>query len=515
MPSDLPGDLQIVVEPVQYPRLDREQLRAVVRDHPAVAAFLDGSPGHRLRISEPDVLGREPDAHAPFEATVFDPAGNRAVRVRGRLDRPHELEVRPSGVRPTPSRAELREAAAVLRAQPGFPTGDGVLLYRPMPPLADVHRPDGTVTRRPTLGVYDPHGSPRHRVVAVDLAARTVGWEPGGVDAPTDADCEGRLPVPVDALDDPGGPARVRVRVVRGGVELWDLVVVRPRDSEPQALGKGSGVELRQVRHRGRLVLSRAHVPILNVRYDDSVSFRSWRTPRRASTPSARTPGSRVPGVHLAAGDDPRGRRGRGNLQGGNFQGVALHYESGELRIVSEVEAGWYRYVSDWRLRDDGVIKPRFGFAGTRNPMTCKRHQHHVYWRLDFDIEGEGSEVVTQRGRLGPGNPAEVGAGSSCTAPSEPSDRRPVPWRTGRRAFAGPLGLDFSPGWTLEAWVPPPAVPGGLWAGAAGLLARARDRLAPVLAAASSSWRRSPPCCCCGSPATGGRRRSRTRNSPR
>jgi hypothetical protein len=43
--------------------------------------------------------------------------------------------------------------------------------------------------------------------------------------------------------------------VLRGGQELWNLEVVRPRDSEPQSNGKGSGVELREVRYRGRLLL--------------------------------------------------------------------------------------------------------------------------------------------------------------------------------------------------------------------------------------------------------------------
>jgi hypothetical protein len=40
---------------------------------------------------------------------------------------------------------------------------------------------------------------------------------------------------------------------------------------------------------------------------------------------------------------------------------VALWYEDGELRLVSELLAGWYRYISDWRLRDDGTIRPRSG----------------------------------------------------------------------------------------------------------------------------------------------------------
>jgi Cu2+-containing amine oxidase len=69
------------------------------------------------------------------------------------------------------------------------------------------------------------------------------------------------------------------------------------------------------------------------------------------------------------------------------------------------MQAGWYRYISDWRLRDDGTIAPRFGFAGTRNPRTCMRHQHHVYWRLDFDIEGAGRDAVEERGLFFPGFP--------------------------------------------------------------------------------------------------------------
>jgi Copper amine oxidase, enzyme domain len=155
-------------------------------------------------------------------------------------------------------------------------------------------------------------------------------------------------------------------------------------------------VELHQVRYRGRLLLWRAHVPILNVLYDDGVSYRDWQnqeTPFQAQGNDPVGSGWRLctqpPATILEAGTDD-----------GDFQGVALWYEDGELRLVSEMQAGWYRYISDWRLRDDGVIAPRFGFAGTRNPRTCMRHQHHVYWRLDFDIEGSGDDVVQQRGLI-------------------------------------------------------------------------------------------------------------------
>jgi hypothetical protein len=109
-------------------------------------------------------------------------------------------------------------------------------------------------------------------------------------------------------------------------------------------------VELRLVRYRGRLVLWRAHVPILNVLYD-GVTFRDWQnqeTPFLAQGSDPVGPGWRLcaqpPATILEAGTDA-----------GSFQGVAVWYEDGELRLVSEVQAGWYRYVSDWRLRDDAA----------------------------------------------------------------------------------------------------------------------------------------------------------------
>jgi Cu2+-containing amine oxidase len=54
--------------------------------------------------------------------------------------------------------------------------------------------------------------------------------------------------------------------------------------------------------------------------------------------------------------------------------------------LVSETEAGWYRYISEWRLHNDGTIRPRFGFSAVQNSCVCEIHHHHVYWRLDFDI---------------------------------------------------------------------------------------------------------------------------------
>jgi len=399
----MPEDLEVVVEPYEDELSERlVHARNVLVRHERVREHFGDADPSALIVLGPTLLGRKHDESSRFVAMVFDPRENSSVEVTGRLDS-DDVELTQSAFRPNPTTGELGAALEVLRDDPEFAElrgRDDVVVYQPMPPLADVERDDGTTLRRIALGVFDPEAERRHRYVAVDIGDRLVEWDPDPFHG-LDGDCEESLPVGVDSLPDAGGRDWVRVRVLRGGQELWNLVVVRPRASAPTHLGKGSGVELRHVTYRGRLVLWQAHVPILNVLYDNGVTFRDWQnqeTPFLANGFDPVGPGWRVctspPATILESGTDA-----------GNFQGVALWYEDGELRIVSEVQAGWYRYMSDWRLRDDGTIAPRFGFAGTRNPRTCMRHQHHVYWRLDFDIEGAGNDVVEQRGLIFPGLP--------------------------------------------------------------------------------------------------------------
>ncbi|MEV0391277.1 hypothetical protein [Nonomuraea sp. NPDC050643] len=296
-------EVRLTLEAVPRTGLTPQRLRQAVAGHPDALAALEVADPARLTVAFAPGLGHDPGENAPFQATVFDPAGNRSIELRGTLDRPERAELRPSAHRPQPSREELVAAAAILRADRRFPTGDDVVVYRPMPPLADTENPDGTTVRRVTLGLYTPSEPTglHHRIVAVDLSGRRVDWTPAGVNVRMHHDCERSVPDGIDALADRGGPDQVRLRVHRGTTELWNLLVVRPRASAPQNPGMGGGVELRQVRYRGRLVLRQAHVPILNVE-----------------------------------------------------------------------------------------------FAATANPMTCLVHRHHAYWRLDFDIEGAGNDVIEQ-----------------------------------------------------------------------------------------------------------------------
>ena len=80
----------------------------------------------------------------------------------------------------------------------------------------------------------------------------------------------------------------------------------------------------------------------------------------------------------------------------GNFAGVAIYVAGSEVVLVSEMMAGWYRYITEWRFHANGTLRPRFGFAGTQNRCTCHLHKHHVYWRFDFDIRTPGHNVVEE-----------------------------------------------------------------------------------------------------------------------
>lgn len=383
--------VRVLIEPVALPGLSAAELAELAAAHPISAAHLNAPDPARLLAADVRGLGHDPGQDAAFTATVYDPDTNRSVELSGRLDSFQTLRVRPSNRRPTPCGDELAQAAQVLRADERFPQRDDVIVYQPMPPTADLELPDGTTVRRPTLGIYDPEGGPRHRIVAVDVRAGTVDWHPHGVADPTDQDCEHHLPAPVGPLANQGGPNQVRVRVMDGATELWNLIVVRPRNSQPA--GDASGVELLNVRYRGRLVLRQAHMPVLNVLYAHGDTFRDWMWEETRFSAQGSDPVGR--GWRLCD-KDPLTILERTDNDAGNFQGVAFHHDGGELRIVSEIQAAWYRYVSEWRLVDDGTIKPRMGFAGTKDPMTCMRHNHHAYWRFDFDIEGSANDVVEQ-----------------------------------------------------------------------------------------------------------------------
>jgi hypothetical protein len=167
-------------------------------------------------------------------------------------------------------------------------------------------------------------------------------------------------------------------------------MVVRPAGSSGIY---GSGLELRGVSYRGKRVLYRAHVPILNVKYagDACGPYRDWQDQEGRFSATGSDP---VPGFRLCPAPATTILETGSDL--GNFLGVAIFVKDQAVVLVSELEAGWYRYISRWRLHADGTIQPRFGLSAVESSCVCTVHHHHVYWRLDFDVGTAGDNLVRE-----------------------------------------------------------------------------------------------------------------------
>jgi hypothetical protein len=380
----MPGPLEVQVEP-WGPDPDRVA--------EAARAAQTRSPATRLVGLQPLDASDEPVPPQAVRATLYDYDEEQALLVDVPLDGGSPTRVVETARQPLPGPDELARALEVVGEHPelGPAVRDGRLIpYRSMPPLAGEELPDGRVERTVTVGLRPVEGDDGHEIVGVRLArGELVRYEDK---APPTA----LAAAPRCGVADAGQPTvsgragAARITVSRDGEQLWRLIAVRPAASSGDM---GSGVELRGVSYRGKRVLRRAHVPILNVRYDNNACgpYRDWQNEESRF----KADGAAVaPGFRLCP--QPAKTILESHSDQGNFTGVAVYVDGEEVVLVSELTAGWYRYVSRWRLHADGTIKARFGFDAVNNSCVCKTHHHHAYWRLDFDIAGAGDDVVLE-----------------------------------------------------------------------------------------------------------------------
>lgn len=332
-----------------------------------------------------------------FRATVYDYDQEEAVSITGDLDSTDAEINRAQGRQPLPDWEEFQAAVAILRADPelGPAVTSGALTpYRPMPPVVHNRLPDGTRERAVTVGLL-PTGDFEllHQIVAVSPNRQEVKKFENG--APNNSFAGEVICGPASAgqpTTPRGTPGIYEVVQEIDGEEIWRMLVVRPAASSGT---NGSGVELYGVHYRGQEILKRAHAPILNVRYESDFgcgpAYRDW---------------IHEEGMFWAEGEDvaegfrrchtpPQTIFDTGNDEG-IFRGVALYETDDDLLLVSELEAGWYRYKSEWRFTRNGVIQPRFGFAGIADSCICQVHHHHVYWRFHFASGAAGGSHVEQ-----------------------------------------------------------------------------------------------------------------------
>jgi Copper amine oxidase, enzyme domain len=391
----MPAELTVDIRPYGPDPAATQQLAATVVRHPALRRELRGADYRVLSLtaveSERKLVRPRPEDR--FRATVYDYTNHRTLVALGSMRDPDQLEVTESGIQPIPNHEEFLAAVEILSRDRQFAAKlrDGQLRpYKPMPPLIVDHEAGGGLERVLAVGLKPPRGGRGHEIVGVNMgrgsAIRFEGGAPGGALA-GDTIC-GRPDAYQSTEKNAAGQAWVTVS--QGGTVLWRFLAVRPAASSGT---NGSGVELRYVDYRGKRLLYRAHVPILNVMYDGNACgpFLDWQSEEGMIHADGAdvAPGFRLcptpAQTILDTGNDT-----------GNFLGVGIYVQGQEVVLVSEMEAGWYRYVSEWRLAADGTIRPRFGFGAVWSTCVCNVHHHHAYWRLDFDIRTAGNNRVRE-----------------------------------------------------------------------------------------------------------------------
>ncbi|WP_262267492.1 copper amine oxidase [Microvirga yunnanensis] len=387
------GDLRLDIVPFG-PTVERlEGIGQEILQHDEIRKAVGRGKHRLLGIEAVEPKEREKGRSKPrepedFRATIYDYAADRVLLVEGRIGDLGRLTMSESAEQPPVTDEEFWEAADFVKSHPDIPEiaraiSEGhLIIYRPMP-LLDLQELDGRTRRVIALGLFDKRQRRPEEILGVEIGHgrlhRFGHRAPEGSRPQNNSIC-GAPGSASESTASKGTAGQVWVTVKRGRETLWRFLAVRPAASSGL---RGSGVELRFVDYRGKRVLYRAHVPILNVRYDRDACgpYRDWQWQEG----KIQANGTNVaPGFRLCS--SPAKTIMDTGSDVGNFLGVGIYVEGQEVVLVSEMEAGWYRYVSQWRLHANGTIRPRFGFAATDSPCVCNVHHHHVYWRFDFDI---------------------------------------------------------------------------------------------------------------------------------
>lgn len=399
------SSIEVRFEPWGPDEAELDEVAGRLLEHPSLKKRFQTN--HRLLSIRPsDPYKGEDGVLVPpdrFHATYYDYTNNVPFEVTGRIKNLENIEVRELDYQPLPSQQERDAAMDIVMQADGLAAAIGkgkVRIYTPMPPVIRSKSGERIIT----FGIHSELSSIRPEMMGVNVS---TGQLVRNLDI-IDPSLLRLHPcyVPGYTTCPPNGKAGAyKVTIWRFGQVVWSFVAVRPAASSGAL--KNSGIELLNVRYKGKLVLFRAHAPILNVVYQDHKcpSYRDWlgeetcfQADGQDVAPGFREGVSRPETIFDHYDDDT-----------GSFRGVAVYthrdtvalIQGDEVFLVSELEAGWYRYLSQWSFLMDGTIRPRFGFAAVENYCTCFEHTHHVYWRFDFDVHTHGANTVEELVKIG------------------------------------------------------------------------------------------------------------------
>src|SRR6185295_2837597 len=174
---------------------------------------------------------------------------------------------------------------------------------------------------------------------------------------------------------------------------VWDFCWTRPSQTmQPD----GEGIRLTDVFYKGRKIWKDAGIPVLNVKYNPGgcggcgLCFRDWFDQERSFS-CAPSPSSGFCTGTTTAVSTVCNHPGS---DAGSFTGVAVVDKGTSLKLTSQAQAGWYRYISTWEFFPDGRIRPGMDISSVNNSCVAFTHFHHAYWRLDFDLDANPNNFV-------------------------------------------------------------------------------------------------------------------------
>ena len=382
---------------------DIESAKARVAASTSLRSMVDGTKHSRVSFEfierESKSGGSLPPTH--FRVIYYDYTNDRTLVAVGDFAGRETISVTEEAFQPIASPEEFQEAVDVLRGDAAFANLIKSGKLKPFEPMPDITVLEGTVERLINVGLASEGSGAADEIVSVSLRRRAVVRHAAGAPASASAAPDNcGIANSGQGATGRGVAGQATITVQDGqGTTFWELLVLRPSASSGT---RASGVEIRDVKYRGKSVLKRGHVPILNVQYVPQTCgpYRDWQYAEGFFNASATGANDVAPGIRILAAGQVATTALETSNDTGNFQGVAVYADHGEVILVSEMNADWYRYIMEWRLGSDGSIKPRFGFGAVKNNCVCNVHHHHVFWRLDFDIVQPNNKVFrVERGR--------------------------------------------------------------------------------------------------------------------
>lgn len=386
-----PDKLTITAVPWGPTQADVDAATRAVMRNPTLLRHLRGTSYRKLSFEFINPEDKSSAISTPpnrYRVLIYDYTNNRNVIAEGSFDRSGAIEVSFSQGQPPPSEEEFAAAKYILSRDPTLGPSlrnKKLQTYPPMPPVLYPENENSRVERTVMVGLMSTSaGVVRNEVVGVNMTRNKVVRYEGGAPQTSLAQAGACGITAAGQTSTSNGTAgQYQVTVSQSGTEIWSFLAIRPSASSG-ATSERSGIELRDVKYRGKMLMKRGHAPILNVKYANNTCgpFRDWQYQegmfQTEGTINDVTAGFRVCSkatTALESGNDT-----------GNFRGVAVYTEGTETVLVTELNAGWYRYIHEWRLDVDGTIRPRYGYGATNSSCVCAIHYHHTYWRFDLDL---------------------------------------------------------------------------------------------------------------------------------